>query len=295
MGVRRDDAPLRRPDGPAARRQLHLSDVREAVRPRRSRSRTSRAAATRPARRACCGRCCSHRSGRSARAVTRSSGSRSACARALYARVGVGCYRFVRVVPASESAGSRAAVMVLVIAPFAWCALSGMEVAFAAALLVATLLLLVRERRGGRRGAARRVSRRDLAVAARGDAARRWRSSASRRSARCVSATGAPPHGGSSPLAPPIAVAAREPADRRQLLPEHRRREEPLLSAGLRLDVLVGERARPLAAACCKGLFWDEDEPARVAALDRCARPSSARCASASGRGARSSSSSVRS
>ena len=42
--------------------------------------------------------------------------------------------------------------MMLAIAPFAWCALSGMEVAFAAALLVATLLLLCAQApREGRR------------------------------------------------------------------------------------------------------------------------------------------------
>lgn len=64
---------------------------------------------------------------------------------ALYALVGVGVQRFVRLVGGSQIAGVLAAVAALVIAPFAWCALSGMEVAFAAALLVGTLLLLLRQ------------------------------------------------------------------------------------------------------------------------------------------------------
>jgi len=68
---------------------------------------------------------------------------------ALYAAVAVGVYRFVAKIR-DRLSGVLGAVMVLVIAPFAWCALSGMEVAFAAALLVATLLLLVRERDEGR-------------------------------------------------------------------------------------------------------------------------------------------------
>ncbi len=67
----------------------------------------------------------------------------------LYAAVAVGCYRFVAKVRDPFS-GVLCAVMVLVIAPFAWCALSGMEVAFAAALLVATLLLLARDPNEGR-------------------------------------------------------------------------------------------------------------------------------------------------
>lgn len=70
---------------------------------------------------------------------------------ALYAAVAVGIYRFVREI-SSEVAGLASAVMVLVIAPFAWCALSGMEVAFASALLVATLLLLSRAGPGRPRG-----------------------------------------------------------------------------------------------------------------------------------------------
>jgi hypothetical protein len=63
---------------------------------------------------------------------------------ALYAAVAVGCYRFVAQLR-DQISGLLCGVMVLVIAPFAWCSLSGMEVAFAAALLVATLLLLARE------------------------------------------------------------------------------------------------------------------------------------------------------
>ncbi|HUS28722.1 MAG TPA: hypothetical protein VMZ53_09435, partial [Kofleriaceae bacterium] len=62
---------------------------------------------------------------------------------ALYACVAVGVYRFVRKVRGCKPAGINAAAMLLVIPPFAFCALSGMEVAFAAALLVASLLLLV--------------------------------------------------------------------------------------------------------------------------------------------------------
>ncbi len=62
---------------------------------------------------------------------------------ALYAAVALGVWRFVRGA-AGEAAGLFAAGVVLCIAPFAWCALSGMEVAFAAALLVAMLLLLQR-------------------------------------------------------------------------------------------------------------------------------------------------------
>jgi hypothetical protein len=60
---------------------------------------------------------------------------------ALYAAVALGVWRFVRAA-AGEAAGLAAAGMVLAIAPFAWCAMSGMEVAFASALLVAMLLLL---------------------------------------------------------------------------------------------------------------------------------------------------------
>lgn len=63
----------------------------------------------------------------------------------LYAAVGLGIYRFVREVQGCKLAGVLAAVVALVIAPFAWCALSGMEVAFAAALLIASMLLLLRQ------------------------------------------------------------------------------------------------------------------------------------------------------
>lgn len=68
----------------------------------------------------------------------------------LYAAVGIGIYRFVCVVRREHVSGIAAAAMALAVAPFAWCALSGMEVAFAAALLVATLLLLARAPREGR-------------------------------------------------------------------------------------------------------------------------------------------------
>jgi hypothetical protein len=63
---------------------------------------------------------------------------------ALYAAVAVGCYRFVSTLR-DRLTGVLCAVLVLAIAPFAWCALSGMEVAFASALLVGSLLLLARE------------------------------------------------------------------------------------------------------------------------------------------------------
>ena len=70
---------------------------------------------------------------------------------ALYTAVAVGCYRFVRELAADDHvSGVACAVLVLAIAPFAWCALSGMEVAFAAALLVATLLLVARAPTEGR-------------------------------------------------------------------------------------------------------------------------------------------------
>ena len=68
---------------------------------------------------------------------------------ALYAAVAVGCYRFVARLRGAL-AGVLCGVLVLAIAPFAWCALSGMEVALASALLVGTLLLLVREPTLGR-------------------------------------------------------------------------------------------------------------------------------------------------
>jgi hypothetical protein len=67
---------------------------------------------------------------------------------ALYLATALGVYRFVREV-AGDVAAVLGGVLVLAIAPFAWCALSGMEVAFASALLIATLLLLVRAPREG--------------------------------------------------------------------------------------------------------------------------------------------------
>ena len=81
---------------------------------------------------------------------------------ALYALTAIGCYRIGRkfdpAPPASaagahfrgELIGCLAAVLVLGIAPYAWCALSGMEVAFASALLVGTILLLLDTPRTGR-------------------------------------------------------------------------------------------------------------------------------------------------
>lgn len=70
----------------------------------------------------------------------------------LYAAVGVGIYRFTRKVSGltDHAGGVAGATMALAIAPFAFCALSGMEVAFAAALLVGCLLLLARQPREGR-------------------------------------------------------------------------------------------------------------------------------------------------
>jgi hypothetical protein len=67
---------------------------------------------------------------------------------ALYAATCVGCYRIACDV-AGRFAGIVAAIFVACIAPFAWCALSGMEVALASALVIATLLLLVRAPREG--------------------------------------------------------------------------------------------------------------------------------------------------
>ena len=68
---------------------------------------------------------------------------------ALFAAVGLGCYRFASVVAGNRVTGALAAVMALVLGSFAWSALAGMEVAFAAALLVATLLLLAQRPPGG--------------------------------------------------------------------------------------------------------------------------------------------------
>src|SRR5689334_19825933 len=67
---------------------------------------------------------------------------------ALYAATCVACYRLVREL-AGAIAGLVAAAMVLAIAPLAWTALSGMEVAFACALLVWTMILLARAPREG--------------------------------------------------------------------------------------------------------------------------------------------------
>ena len=67
---------------------------------------------------------------------------------ALYLATALGVYRFVREL-AGHVIGFLGGILVLTIAPFAWCALSGMEVAFASALLVATLLLLLRAPREG--------------------------------------------------------------------------------------------------------------------------------------------------
>jgi len=61
----------------------------------------------------------------------------------LYALVALGAYWFARA-RSGELAGIAAAVFALAIAPFAWCALSGMEVGFAAALAIAALILLAR-------------------------------------------------------------------------------------------------------------------------------------------------------
>ncbi len=71
---------------------------------------------------------------------------------ALYAATCVGCYRLVREIGGGRGgaiAGGLAAAITIAIAPFAWCALSGMEVAFASALLVGTLILLGRCPREG--------------------------------------------------------------------------------------------------------------------------------------------------
>ena len=63
---------------------------------------------------------------------------------ACFTLVGLGCYRFVKQLAGSEVTGVVAAVLALVVGPFAWSALAGMEVGFASALLVGTLLLLAR-------------------------------------------------------------------------------------------------------------------------------------------------------
>jgi len=63
---------------------------------------------------------------------------------ALYTATCVGCYRVVRTL-AGAWMGVVSAALVLLIAPFAWTCLSGMEVAFASALLVATIVIMLRE------------------------------------------------------------------------------------------------------------------------------------------------------
>nr|HEX4318782.1 hypothetical protein [Kofleriaceae bacterium] len=67
---------------------------------------------------------------------------------ALYAATAIGAYRVARR-GGDEITGVLAAALVLSVSAFAWCALSGMEVALASALLVATVLLLL-EPRGDR-------------------------------------------------------------------------------------------------------------------------------------------------
>lgn len=67
---------------------------------------------------------------------------------ALYVVVALGVWRFTRAL-AGNVAALVAAGITLAIAPFAWCALSGMEVAFASALLLAMLLLLAQSSREG--------------------------------------------------------------------------------------------------------------------------------------------------
>ncbi|MEJ7604256.1 MAG: hypothetical protein WKG01_40725, partial [Kofleriaceae bacterium] len=62
---------------------------------------------------------------------------------AFYAATAMGVWRIVNRVAGGGAPAVLAAVVVLGIAPFAWTALSGMEVAFASALLVATIALLL--------------------------------------------------------------------------------------------------------------------------------------------------------
>ena len=68
---------------------------------------------------------------------------------ALFTLVGLACYRFVSALAASRVTGVVAAVLALVVGPFAWSALAGMEVGFAAALVLAMLLLLVQQTPSG--------------------------------------------------------------------------------------------------------------------------------------------------
>lgn len=67
----------------------------------------------------------------------------------LYALTAVGVYRIGKRL-GDEWIGGLAAGVTLAIGPFAWCALSGMEVAFASALLVGTILLLADQPKTGR-------------------------------------------------------------------------------------------------------------------------------------------------
>ncbi|HUJ58065.1 MAG TPA: hypothetical protein VLX92_06220 [Kofleriaceae bacterium] len=66
----------------------------------------------------------------------------------LYGAVALGVYRFTREL-VGELCGAAAGLLVLLVAPFAWCTLAGMEVGFAAALAVGALLLLARAERTG--------------------------------------------------------------------------------------------------------------------------------------------------
>jgi hypothetical protein len=65
----------------------------------------------------------------------------------LYAAVAVAAYRFVRDL-CGQVTGMIAAALVLACAPFAWCSLSGMDVALAVALFLGSLLLLARHAPG---------------------------------------------------------------------------------------------------------------------------------------------------
>ncbi|MEO8706683.1 MAG: hypothetical protein ABI867_42045 [Kofleriaceae bacterium] len=64
---------------------------------------------------------------------------------ALYALTAAGVWRVIKKLGGDDTAGICAALLLLGIAPFAWTALSGMEVAFASALLVALILLLIEQ------------------------------------------------------------------------------------------------------------------------------------------------------
>ena len=257
---------------------------------------TSRAAATRPARRACCGRCCSRRSGRSARAATRSCGCRSGCARRSTRRsrsaCGGSCARI-----AGEVAGrSPRPCSSSAIAPFAWSRAVGHGGRVRERAARRDAAAARAERRDGPADeAARRRARGGVAVAARGDADRRSRSSAScvvqrvraRDAGRRVVARAA----GAAPVA--WLVANKLLAG--QLHAEHRRREESLLPAGVRLDVLVRDGAQLTGAARvagCSGigkspLVWPKLVAALVAGRRRAHRAVGAARARAARRGAR--------